>query len=429
MTGLCLPGCGKFGEFVSKSSLGKFLVDKLEILPSTVSKISNYIGTSIGKYLISCASGNSSPEELAKIFLFTGLEFLSKETLIKIGKRFLDADDIKNCKRIQKWLKKGKEISIKFREFRKKYYIVDDILIKLKKKYPTDNLKLIIESACEIIKDIKSGKLPIDLAVDLILEHHFNRLNDVIADLPDIGDKLVKNPIYQEIFIKAQEDSKNGLKSLLLGTQEGQVSIKDYCEILIRGGYNQFKNKIMDNINNKGDKNNKKDKKEDKDKKNNINDSDKALQNLVGIIFETSDNFVDAILNGDYSSEKMIDIFLDAGFKGFDKFFIERMFNTLKEEEIVEAEDIYEKNLQELKKMALNGTQVGIRNCFEIIYKKIFYEGFAPSVLKEAILIGGFQTGYKYFKEETKNWVVNQNKYYKFYNDNIAAIFEKYFGD
>ena len=429
MTGLCLPGCGKFGEFVSKSALGKFLVEKLEILPSTVSKISNYIGTSIGKYLTSCASGNSSPEELAKIFLFTGLEFLSKETLIKIGKRFLDADDIKNSKRIQKWLKKGKEIAVKFREFRKKYYIVDDILSKLKKRYPTDNLKLIIDSACKIIKDIKSGELPIDLAVNLILEHHFNRLNDVIADLPDFGDKLVKNPIYKEIFIKSQEDCKNGLKSLLLGTEKGEVTIKDYCEILIRGGYNQFKNKIMDNINNKDEKNNKKDKKEDKDKKNSINDSDKNLKNLVGILFETSDKFVDTILNGNYSSEKMVDIFLDAGFKGFDKFFIERMFNTLQEEEIVETEEIYEKNLQELKKMALNGTQVGIRNCFEIIYKKIFDEGFSPSVLKEAILIGGFQTGYKYFKEETKNWIVNQNEYYKFYNDNIEAIFEKYFDD
>jgi hypothetical protein len=64
--------------------------------------------------------------------------------------------------------------------------------------------------------------------------------------------------------------------------------------------------------------------------------------------------------------------------------------------------------------MALNGTQVGIRSCFEIIYKKIFDEGFPPSALKEAILIGGFQTGYKYFKEETKNWIVNQNEYYKF---------------
>ena len=48
-----------------------------------MSKIANYFGTSIGKYLTSCAEGNSSPEELAKIFLNTGLEFLSKETLVK----------------------------------------------------------------------------------------------------------------------------------------------------------------------------------------------------------------------------------------------------------------------------------------------------------------------------------------------------------
>ena len=125
----------------------------------------------------------------------------------------------------------------------------------------------------------------------------------------------------------------------------------------------------------------------------------------------------------------MVNIFLDAGFKGFDKFFLERMFSTLNEEEIADAEDLYEKNLQQLKKMALNGTQIGIRNCFEIIFKKIFNEGFSPDTLKEAILIGGFQDGYKYFKEETKNWIVNQNEYYKFYNDNIEAIFEKYFDD
>ena len=79
--------------------------------------------------------------------------------------------------------------------------------------------------------------------------------------------------------------------------------------------------------------------------------------------------------------------------------------------------------------MALKGTEIGIRNSFEIIFKKVFMEGFSPSILKEAILIGGFQKGYKYFKEETKNWIVNQNEYFKFYNDNIAAIFEKYFGD
>ena len=119
---------------------------------------------------------------------------------------------IKNSKSIQKWLKKGKEISKKFKEFRKKYYIIDDIINKIKEKYPTDNLKLIIESACNIVKDIKSGKLPIDLAVDLILEHNFSRLNDAISNLPDIGEELVENPIYQEIFQKVQEDSKSGLK-------------------------------------------------------------------------------------------------------------------------------------------------------------------------------------------------------------------------
>ena len=215
MTGLCLPGCGKFGEIISKSKFGKFLVKEFKILPSTVSKIANYFGTSIGKYLSSCASGNSSFDELAKIFLYTGLEFISKETLIKIGKRFLDAEPIKNSKRIQKWLEKGREISNKFKEFRKKYYIVDDIINKLKEKYPTDNLKIIIESACNIIKDIKSGQLPIDIAVDLILGHNFNRLNDAIESIPEIGEKIVQNPIYQEIFNKAQEDSKSGLKSLL----------------------------------------------------------------------------------------------------------------------------------------------------------------------------------------------------------------------
>ena len=429
MTGLCLPGCGKFGEFIAESDFGKFIIKKLEILPSTVSKISNYISTSLGKYLTSCASGNSSPEELAKIFLFTGLEFLSKETLIKLGKRFLDADAIKNSKRIQKLLKKGKEISKKFKEFRKKYYIIDDILVKLKQKYPTDNLKLIIESACNIIKDIKSGELPIDIAVDLILNHNFKRLNDVIADLPDIGEKLVKNQIYQEIFSKAQEDLKSGLKSLLLGTENGKVSIKDYCEILIKGGFNQLKNKIMNNneeddknINDKNkNMNNKKDKNEKNDK--NIDEEDKVLKE---IFFETSEKFVDTILKGDFSIDKMIDIFLDAGFKGFDTFFLNKIFNTLNEEEKSDAEEIYEQNIEELKNMAIKGTKIGIRNSFEIILKKIFTEGFSPSILKEAILIGGFQEGYKYFKEETKNWIINQNEYFKFYNDNIAQIFEKY---
>ena len=438
MTGLCLPGCGKFGEFISKSDFGKLLAKKLEILPSTVSKIANYFGTSIGKYLTSCAEGNSSPEELAKIFLYTGLEFLSKETLVYIGKRFLDVDVIKNSKSIQKWLKKGREISKKFKEFRKKYYIVDDIINKLKEKYPTDNLKLIIESACNIVKDIKSGKLPIDLAVDLILEHNFSRLNDAISNLPDIGEELVENPIYQEIFKKAEEDSKSGLKSLLLGTENGKISIKDYCRILIKGGFNNLKNNIMDNIDNKDGKEIKKDKnknknekdvKKDKDKKRNNNDENKDLKNLVGIFFETSEQFVDAILNENYSLEEMGNIFLDAGFKGFDKFFLEKMFNTLTEEEKIDSQEIYKKNFQELKNMALRGTQIGIRSSFEIIFKKIFTEGFSPSVLKEAILIGGFQNGYKYFKEETKNWIINQNEYFKFYNDNIAAIFEKYFGE
>ena len=434
MTGLCLPGCGKFGEFIAKSEFGEFLVKKLQILPSTVSKIANYFGTSIGKYLSSCSSGNSSPEELAKIFLLTGLEFLSKETLIKIGKRFLDADYIKNSERIQKWLQKGKEINKKFKEFRKKYYIVDDILNKLKQKYPNDNLKLIIDSACNIIKDIKSGELPIDLAVDLILEQNFNNLNDAIGKLPDIGEKLVKNPIYQEIFNKAQEDSKSGLKSLLLGTENGQVSIKDYCQILIRGGYNQLKNKVIDNINNKDEKNENDKNKNDKNKKdvkndNNNKDNNEVSKNLVGIFFETSDQFVDAILNGNYSLEKMVDILLDSGFKGFDKFFLEKMFNTLNKEEKVDSEEIYEKNFQELKNMALKGTEIGIRSSFEIIFKKVFTEGFSPSILKEAILIGGFQKGYKYFKEETNNWIVNQNEYFKFYNDNISIIFEKYFGE
>jgi len=448
MTGLCLPGYGKFGEFISKTKFGEYLIKNFEILPSTVSKIANYFGTSIGKYLSSCSSGNSSPEELARIFLFTGLEFISKETLIKIGKRFLEADDIKNCERIQKWIKKGKEINMKFKEFRKKYYIVDDIINKLKEKYPNDNLKLIIESACSIIKDIKSGKLPIDLAVDLILEHHFNRLNDAIGELPDIGEKLVENPIYKEIFNKAQEDSKSTLKSLLLRTENGQISIKDYCQILIRGGYNQLKNKIMDKIDNKDEKNendkNKKDKdqkkendknKKDKGKKNendknkNKKDNNEVLKNFVGIIFETSDQFVEEILNGNYPLEKIVDIFLDAGFKGFDKFFLENMFNTLNEEEKVDSEENYEKNFQELKNMALKGTEIGIRSSFEIIFKKVFTEGFSPSILKEAILIGGFQKGYKYFKEEANNWIVNQNEYFKFYNDNIAMIFEKYFGE
>jgi hypothetical protein len=118
MTGLCLPGCGKFGEFIAKSEFGEFLVKKLQILPSTVSKIANYFGTSIGKYLSSCASGNSSFDELAKIFLFTGLEFISKETLIKIGKRFLDAEPIKNSKRIQK-LKKEEKLVINSKNLEK----------------------------------------------------------------------------------------------------------------------------------------------------------------------------------------------------------------------------------------------------------------------------------------------------------------------
>ena len=290
--------------------------------------------------------------------------------------------------------------------------------------------------------------MPIDLAVDLILEHHFNRLNDAIGELPDIGEKLVENPIYKEIFNKAQEDSKSALKSLLLGTENGQISIKDYCQILIRGGYNQLKNKIMDKIDNKDENNendkNKKDKdqkkendknKKDKGKKNendknkNKKDNNEVLKNFVGIIFETSDQFVEEILNGNYPLEKIVDIFLDAGFKGFDKFFLENMFNTLNEEEKVDSEENYEKNFQELKNMALKGTEIGIRSSFEIIFKKVFTEGFSPSILKEAILIGGFQKGYKYFKEEANNWIVNQNEYFKFYNDNIAMIFEKYFGE
>jgi hypothetical protein len=75
------------------------------------------------------------------------------------------------------------------------------------------------------------------------------------------------------------------------------------------------------NINEKNkNMNNKKDKNEKNDK--NIDEEDKVLKE---IFFETSEKFVDTILKGDFSIDKMIDIFLDAGFKGFDTFFLNKI--------------------------------------------------------------------------------------------------------
>ena len=96
------------------------------------------------------------------------------------------------------------------------------------------------------------------------------------------------------------------------------------------------------NINDKNkNMNNKKDKNEKNDK--NIDEEDKVLKE---IFFETSEKFVDTILKGDFSIDKMIDIFLDAGFKGFDTFFLNKIFNTLNEEEKSDAEEIYEQNIE-----------------------------------------------------------------------------------
>ena len=193
LTGLCLPGTGKLGEAFSKSFVGKYLIKELKFSEKLVKNIANFTGKSLGNYLCSCAEGNTSIKNLATIFLNNGIEFFYADTLKKIGSRFMEAvEEYENIKEI---IKKGKNIYKKFKEVRNQSPVIDEIFkriggrlkINIMEAKNIDDIKNIIKSAVDIINDIKSGKLQMDIAIDIVIGGGFKGLNEAIKNSSDFG--------------------------------------------------------------------------------------------------------------------------------------------------------------------------------------------------------------------------------------------------
>ncbi len=193
-------------------------------------ELMRFAGNSIGNYLSSCSEGNCDIPAIASSIVNSGLDLISFNTLKKIEKEF-----VTTRKMIKGNYKPKGFLSNINQNVNKENKIIKNIAFSAAKK----SLSILLEG-------LNKGDFTIDLIVDIIIEGCYSGINsankEIFGNKTNLRDMKLKARTVEEMKQLVLTTEKEMLKGLITDCLNGMITIDNFLEHILKGGFKGFKN-------------------------------------------------------------------------------------------------------------------------------------------------------------------------------------------